>query len=512
MKTKFYKIFIIFTLIVATLLAYRPTIQVVFAQDNSEFTITNYQLNVADIDNYNYINIFGDNINILSTELHKLCYVKSETVKSFSNYGTNDGQITAPQFLKRISNQLAIYDINRIQVFDLDFNYIKRFAYINNEPLPLALGTVVSMSADYSGNIYMLDKTNNLILKLNTSNDIIEKLEIVTQQITINDNSKISVNANGNKLALINCSESNFVYNSTNQTSQTINNEGYNDVLFDCMDNLFLFKKTDNTTQISKYECDNYTTPITKNLNLTYTSLDIDIETGKLYFLNEQVYLIENEQFFSNASTEISPVDIKSTLAHDTALDVCKTQNNAKLYSTCVSFASSIVLTDNTKVVVLQKEMPQNKNMTYCLVTHNNTELTGYIESQNLIPILKNIVETPYKTICQNVNIYSYPSLNAGVVKTINLNNQILTVVGNTCDYINSNNQSYYEVKIDDKIAYVEQRFLVKTDLVEIQKTDVAPIETNYNQFIAMVLAVTCLFVVTLFVCVFLFEKSKDKN
>lgn len=510
MKIKTLNIFLIFSILFCNLFLGVNASKIVFAEEvEEEFTITNCVIELENIDKYNYINIFSDNITLLSTEQNKIAFLGGESTKTFENTGTNDGQIIAPKFVKKIADdKFAVYDINRIQIFDADFNYVKRFAYIYDDTLPLALGGIVSISTDYAGNLYMLDITNNLVLKLNIDDDIIHKISIDGANIT--DNSKISVNANGNKLALINVLEQNVIYDLTNNNIVVLNDDSYDDAIFDCMDNLFLFKKSGTSTQVTKFACDDPTNTTTKSIDLTYNSLDMDLETGKLYLLNSQVQYVQNEQFFASASTQINPVDLKSTLPHKSFLNVCTTKNSAKLYSTCVSFASSVVLQDDTKVVVLKDEMPQNKNMSYCLVTQNNTELTGYIETENLNKIVSSFAEKQYKTICQNVDVLSYPSINSGVVKTLNNPNDTITVVGDVCSYLGSNNQAYFEVKIDDKIAYVEQRFLARTDLYEIQQIQTEPVQTNQNQFIAMVISVVCLFVVTLFVCFVIGKKAKE--
>lgn len=511
MKHNLTKFFLIFTLLFCCIGANLPS-ATVFADNTNPFTLTDCQVNIADIDKYNNISIYSNTVFLTSTELSKITISNNNNLSVFNNYGTNDGQITAPKFTKKIAgDKIAIYDLNRVQIFDEQFNYIKRFAYIDNQPLPLSLGTVVSMCADYQGNLFLLDKTNNLILTINQQNDIIQTIQLPQeQQVLINDNSKIYTNANGNKIAVINASENNFVFDISNQTIHEINNTFYNFVLFDCMDNMFLIKTVNDKTEITKYECDNYTYSTTKEFNLTFNSIDIDIETGKLYGLTDKVYLIENKEFFADASTQITTVDIKSTQAQQTALPVYLTKNSAKLYSTCVSFASSVTLNNNTKVVVLQSQIPQNKSMNYCMVVKDNTELFGYIENSNLTAVQSDFIQVQYKTTCHSVNLLSYPSQNAGIVQTIANKDQILTVVGTVCDYQNSDNQGYYEVKVDDKIAYVEQRFVVKTDLVEIQKADTKPVETNQSQFIAMVLAIVCLFVVTVFVCYIINKKVKN--
>lgn len=509
MKNKLFIFFSILGLLLSTLFVNIPS-QIVFAQENT-FDITEHSVNVADINKYNYIDIYSNNITLLSTELNTISYITQSTTNTFNSVGVNDGQIMMPKFAKKINNHIAIYDsLKRLQIFDSEFNFTKRFAYIQDDNLPLNLGEIVSISTDYSGNLFMLDKTNNLILKVGLNDDIINKIDI-NKEITIADNSKICVNANGDKIVLINTNESNLIYNTNTQTCSEIDNNIYDDCLFDCMDNLFLLKK-DTTTSISKYNINDITAPVTETLNLTYNSIDIDIETGSVYILSDKVYKVTNDNYFSNASTEISPVDITSTLAHETALVVCNTKNNAKLYSTCVSFSSSIVLSNNTKVIVLQAQMPQNKNMSYCLLTANGQELKGYIETSNLTTINTQTNELQYKTICKNVDILSYPSQNAGIVKTLTDEATTINIIGNTGDYVDINGDRYFEAKVEDKIAYVNQKYLAKTNLAEIEKIETTPTETNQSQFVALVLTVVCLFVVTIFVCVVINKKYKNQN
>ena len=68
--------------------------KIVFAEEvEEEFTITNCEVELEYIDKYNYINIFSDNITLLSTEQNKIAFCGGESTKTFENTGTNDGQI-----------------------------------------------------------------------------------------------------------------------------------------------------------------------------------------------------------------------------------------------------------------------------------------------------------------------------------------------------------------------------------------------------------------------------------
>lgn len=481
---------------------------VIFASETNQPQLI--ETNINNINTYDYFDIYGGEFLFSSSTNNIISIYKDNNNSSYNNYGGQDNQISAPKFITKInSGKFAVLNqFNGIKIFDKNFNFIKRYEIIQkaNESF-YSLGSIADICKDYSGNLYILDYTNNKVLYLDINNEYLTELNIAN--ITLNENCKISTNANGNKFAILDITNKKVnIYNLSGIVAE-LTNITANDIMFDCLDNLFTIN-IDSQITLTRYKNIDFSNSGELKIYATCKSINIDIETGMLYFLNDNFYSFDTENFTANASTQNAPVDITSTSLNTEQVAICKTTQSANLYATCVSFSSSYVLSPETFVAVLKSDVAENVNMSFVLTNINGDEKYGYIETQYLSQILPETNNDNYKTICKNVSVLTYPTQNAGVAKTIQDENTQIVVIGKANNFVDFNNNSYYTVKIDDKIGYINQNYLTLCNQFESTPIETTPTPSNSNQFIAFILAIAVLFIVAIFILYIVNKNQKN--
>lgn len=497
---------LIFLLCLITLLSFNTSnLVLAFAENIEKVDIT-----VENISKYNYIDKHADNFVLTSTELNTITIANSTDTKSFSTLGGTEGSVSNPYFTKAIDEQnLAVIDeFDRIQIFNYEFQFIKQFYAIQTSSSFIKLGKVVSIDVDYSGVLYMLDLSNNKILKLDISETYISEVMHDVSDFEVTEDSQIAVNTNGNLIAICGASEKTFILNTQTNLVTEITCQNAIKLFFDCSNNLYAVK-ADGT--IEKYLSGTFQIDSSKTISNSFSDITIDVETGTIYFINDDIFMIDTAGWTANASLQSAPIDITSTQLHQNALMVCEAKSDTKLFATSVSFSSSVNIAEGTKLVVLDYQTAQNTNLSYVLAVINNAETFGYVDNTAIEQINLSSENTQYKTICKNVKVLSYPTQNAGTSKLL-AENQKVTIIGNCGNFIDEVGNTYFEVNIDGKIGYVNQNYLVKTDLFESKKTSTTAIDTHKGQFVAFMLAVASLGIVTLFVCVVILKKAKFED
>jgi hypothetical protein len=190
--------------------------------------------------------------------------------------------------------------------------------------------------------------------------------------------------------------------------------------------------------------------------------------------------------------------------------DVFETINNAPLFTNQEAREVQNFLQDGTKVVVIGAD-EENEELSFVLTVISEEEITGYIQTANLSPLTEEFEETELKTICKNVDVWSYPSESFDKVSTISAENTTIKVVGTVCGYVDQKGNSYYEVEIDNETCFINQNFLAEPNVFESEKIETEPIQSNTMQFVAFVLSVVALLVITLVVCILISKKYNKK-
>lgn len=504
---KKFQTFLILSILLINILCI-SNISVFYAFD---LTAINYvEVNIENINEYNHIDKKSNNILLTSTHNSTISIVSNGVTTSFSEIGGTEGAINNPKWAKMIdADKFIVYDeFERVQLFDTLFEYKKMFYAIESNQSFEKLGLVVDCAVDYSGTAFMLDKDNNKLLKLDVSETYIQDIPLNIQNFIVTENSRIAVNPNGNLVAIYGCSENLIIINLDTSSTYQIEANNVDKIFFDCNNNLFLVNKTN--LSIQKYGYEDYTFSSEKTLPQSFVDISIDIETGNIYYLNDNICYLETSDFTANANTSTPPIDITCTTLNENAVMVCKINKSTKLFATCVSFSSSINLENNTKVLVLDYKTAQNNNLSYVLVNFDGTEQFGYVHNDALEQINSIESAVAYKTICKNVDVYTFPTVSAGKNKILSDEAQSVIVVGNSGEFVDYLGNCYYEVLMEEKIGYINQKYLVEESLFESEPIETEKTDNNQGKFVAFMLAIASLIIATAFVCVVVVKKKEN--
>ena len=152
-------------------LIFLPFNGILFAEEKD---LVNYNLT-----EYKQFNIISETeFYCVNTTTKKIEHYNNGQVTNHGEYGINEGQFTDVKFFKKLQNgDFCLLDsLNKLHYFDINFNYIKTIQTTldNNSYYPL--GTVTQIITDLYSNVYLLDTTNNYILKSNTNSNYFEIL------------------------------------------------------------------------------------------------------------------------------------------------------------------------------------------------------------------------------------------------------------------------------------------------------------------------------------------------
>ena len=68
----------------------------------------------------------------------------------------------------------------------------------------------------------------------------------------------------------------------------------------------------------------------------------------------------------------------------------------------------------------------------------------------------------------------------------------------------------YYEVLMEEKIGYINQKYLVEESLFESEPIETEKTDNNQGKFVAFMLAIASLIIATAFVCVVVVKKKEN--
>ena len=477
------------------------TPQKVYAEPIDD-NLTAMNVNLENFEDYTFLDIHSKTLLLLSNQ--RVTKFEDETL-NFDDTNTVTG-IYQPKFALILNDEIAVLDsLDRVQVYNTNFEYKNTYQYVEGET-KYNLGNIVDVSKDYAGNLFLIDSSNNKVLMLSKNCENIVELE-VDETYIFDDNAKISVNPNGNLIAIYNNEKITLYDINLHQKVKEIETFA-NQILFDYQSNLFVLQGSD----IKKYSADAYEFESQKNLSITPKNITIDAETGRFYVLtDDDVYKYFESDFSADASSEVAPIDITSSEILSSQVRFAKTKNLTKLYATCVSFSSSDEILGDNLVMILKTDIEANNQMWFCLSVIDGKEKQGYIEKSNLTLLDEENQNASYSTICKNVSVYAYPTTSSSVVKTIKNESVTLKILGGCYNFKSTNNSTFCAVEFDDGVGYIQSEFLQKADLFEGLVIDVEPTANNSTQFVAYILTSISLFVAVIFVCSII-AKKKNYN
>lgn len=399
-----------------------------------------------DTDNYFNYTIYSDtNFYTVNKITNKIEHFDNNIVTEYGEYGNTNGKFTEIKFFKVLKNgEFVILDsLNRLQFFDNNFNFIKMFQYIEYNNSFKLLGSIVDIAEDIYSNLYLVDKTNNYILKANSS---MENITILNSYTDL-QNAKITVLNNSSDIAIL---QNNKII--LNELSIELETTGY-EIFSDALN--FIYIVSDN--EIIKF---NNNLSIVSNIKLEKGSeYNINLENGIIYyFLNNQIQKIEN--FASDISSFEPPIDIFDKNFSTNKANICTVTTIANLLSNPYSNDIIIKLAVNTDLILLANIESSGIDFAFVLYLNNNNYYLGYVENKFLTN--KNINETNYQVspIRNDINYYKYPTklLNNSAENKLTYNENYTVKREIILD-----NKTFLEIKINNFYTYVLNQEVINT-------------------------------------------------
>lgn len=428
---------ILVMLIFLVLLCPIANINKIFAEEN--FNQTNYDNYILKNETEYY------RVNKTKTEIE---HISNNETSYFAKYGVDatKGEFTEITFLRILKNdEFSILDNNlsKLHFFDKNFNFIKTIEYISYNGTYKKLGNISFVTEDIYSNLYLIDTTNNCILKVNSSQDY---FEVINSSFTFHTDSKISILDNKNNFVLFD-SNTLILMGKTKILSENIVSmfvDAYN----------FIYLIYDN--RIEKYDSD-----LTLKDTLFCSCgkyININLEDGKIFYISDdEIKVIDN--FISNTLTYSHPTDAMEKVALSDKIETMTTKNKIFLLSTPYSTSSDIVIESNEKVILLGKTLDLSSTFSYILYSKNDETHLGYTENKNLSIALEQNTNESFTPSRKDVSYYKYPQSN--FVTLGKLEDKSYT----STRKIIFDNKNYIEIKENDKYIYVLEQELVSTSL-----------------------------------------------
>ena len=373
-------------------------------------------------------------------------YVNGE-ITEYGELGDADGKFSNIIFFKKLKNgEFVVLDnLNRLQFFDENFNHLKTIRNIyNNGFIPINSQNISDLSTDIYSNVYLLDATNNLLLKANSSQD---NFTVINNYSNLT-NSKLAVlNSNNNFVIL---KENSLILNNN---SLTISNDCY-EIFTDALNFIYIVQNNEilkYNTNLQLIDSFTHTKGSEYNLNLT---------NGTLYYiLNNQIVTLEN--FASNISNYAPPIDVTENKTNNLKVEICNVTKNCDLLINPYSSESEIKVYPEDNIIKLAKTNNLQIEFAYVMIVKNNVTYLGYIENQNLKNKELNTLNLNVTPIRQNIKFYKYPNKFNYLTDNNLIYNEYYTVTRE----IIIDNINYYELYLNNSYVYCLKNELLNSEL-----------------------------------------------
>jgi len=414
-----------------------PTSTIVFAE----------QKNKTDYNTINYkdFNIISENeFYCVNTETNKIEYFFNGSVSSFGENGVDAGQFSKIVFFQKLQNQtFCILDnINKLHFFDLDFSFINSVEYIYYQNSYFPLGEISQITSDIYSNVYLVDKTNNFILKANKDS---KNFEVYSSSLIL-ANSQITYLNNSNTFALI--TEDKLIVDTKEITLSSCANF----IFSDAYEYIYLVYPT----KIDKYNINlDFIESLNKDSGSNY---NIDLENGDIYYiLDNEIIKIEN--FASNLTSYTPPVNYEEATPLNNPIEICYVNTATNLLKTPYSTKSLIKLDKNDKVLKLAKTYNLQTNFSYVLYENGDNQYLGYVEERFLNNFDSQTSADTLIPIRENISAYKYPVNNNNILLE-NLNSSLTYLKTRTIEF---NSLSFFEILLNDNYYYVLENELISS-------------------------------------------------
>lgn len=403
-------------------------------------------LSTYNLANYSQFNILSETeFYCVNTTTKKIEHYNNGQITTFGEYGINEGQFTDVKFFKILQNgDFCLLDsLNKLHYFDNNFNYIKTIQTTLDDNSYYSLGTVSQIICDIYSNVYLLDTTNNFILKSNTNSnyfEIINKIDLTNIKATILNNSNNFVFLQNEKLKY-----QDLEINLTSAPSQ---------IFSDALE--FIYLVYDN--KIEKYNS-NLTLMDSLEINLSQ-EFSLNLESGTIYyFIDSEILKIEN--FASDIQNYTPPIDYTLASPLSNNAEILQLKADANLLKTPYSSTSLIKLKKDDILLKLSTTTEMSSNFAYVLYEKESDVYIGYIEESLLSPISFDETNISVTPIRKDITLYKYPITN--LQKNIKLSSLDENSTYNQTRIITINNCNFAELEIDNAYYYAKECELINS-------------------------------------------------
>ena len=416
-------------------------LMIAFSMTNIGYSVfANTEQNRVDLETTSFLNIINENYYFyINTETNKVIKVQDGVQTEFGEYGKNEGQFTDVKYFKVLkNNEIVIVDsLKKLHFFDTNFNHKKTLQTVLDGQY-YDIGNILDITEDLYGNIYLLDETNNKILKANSTLEDLAVSKTLTQSYT-----NLLINTNGDFL----------LSNQTNLhllggNSVSLEND-IEDIYVDALN--FVYVKT--STKIIKLNSSFEIISASENASNLYYNLNI--ENGNFYSLNPQSLQIEIlTGIGSDVENFQAPIDILDGNSFNSQLNLAKiTDENCYLLSSPFAVLSDKKLNVNTEVIILTNNFDPNLDYAYCLYADGSTTQLGYIKNSTYENINNTHTET-LTPIRSKIAIYKLPLKNLNE-SSLKLGELEYNVNYTSTQKITFNNVVFYEINLNNNYYYV---------------------------------------------------------
>lgn len=395
-----------------------------------------------------------------------------------------------------VIGRLAIYNSN------LQFENIQTAVLLSETDTtdPTNLGTdIPSMCVDYYGNVFILDKTYNYIVKYDPTRTTETKLFRMTNlsDFEIQPNSKIKCNISGTSI-YVSSNNKILVINGSEQTTYTFD---YNikDFVVDCSGNVFILEDS-SVNMIHKFSMQVHEE--VKSVEIpAFDRLYIEQENGVFYLINNDgIYTLSIEGFVANLLTFDAPIKFDEVKFIDSEVKIAQTKENANFLSNPYSLTNYITIPQSSKIIILSEYVENNLKFSYCLFEkEDGTPELGYILKEKY-EILENEQEISEKKTYNKTILYKYPTVNSPQIKVEDKDIEFNSKLLNT--YTDCFGNTFYSVSTSEGIAYIKTNALISSnnfETSEIIDSYDYPIDEPIA-FILIVISITLLFAMSIYV------------
>ena len=398
----------------------------------------------------------------------------------------DESSILAKSIAVNYSGNLAISSSNVNSVYVststnwTDATSFTRYFANTDSQIGNSFGQIVDIAITLNGDIYLLDSTGKILQKTAESNRFIEYCDLSTFSIQIDEQSRISIGLDGNKLVI---SSGTNIYDIT-QISAVIStnfaipmiSDNIQDILIDHTNCLYVLI-SGQQSQIIKCNDQEYQSITLPEQCNNATAFCINADNGDTYILTPTTIIraTVSDGFFNSLQDETIPVDI-NTYSPDSPLQVLQLTSDATVYSYANYLVTLGTLIAGDEVVLLDS---QNEEFYFVLINNmGENNVTGFIKKSCAGIVSTTPAREQCRLILNSANIYAIPSSLPNtsataprIVDTISKldqNNEytIVTPIDSAILPKDSNNITFIPITYNDngeqKFGYIDSNLIIE--------------------------------------------------